>query len=428
VDYSFEKSLWLATAGKAPKSTPFENGSKVDFAVVGAGLTGSVAALALCSGGASVMVLEASTPASGATGRSGGYIVPVFSAVRPGALITARGDIGRRLVGFAARSAASTFELIREHAIECEAFQGGWFNPAPSPTEVERLAADVSIWRDAGVELEILDALETKLRTGAAGYAGASFAPSGGTIHPVKLVYGLLERALSRGARLHTGTPVVSVAKSGQEWLLATTRGTVRAKCVLLCTNANSGPLSNLVDRSVVHLLICQMATQPIDSGIRAHLFGQGSALSDLRHNLFTYRFDRDWRLVTGTMPLLPQHSGATVSKRMARRLHRILGLSIVPNVDYTWFGKASVTEDRLPAIFNVADGLYAITACNGRGLALSANTALLLGRALLNGTLSHLPVPVREPKPLAYRRMQSVGGRLYGAVGSVRDLLQQYR
>jgi glycine/D-amino acid oxidase-like deaminating enzyme len=177
-----------------------------------------------------------------------------------------------------------------------------------------------------------------------------------------------------------------------------------------------------------VHLLICQMATQPIDSRIRAHLFGQGSALSDMRHNLFTYRFDRDWRLVTGTMPLLPQHSGASASKRMARRLDRILGLSGVPNVDYAWFGKASVTEDRLPAIFNVADGLYAITACNGRGLALSASTALLLARALLNGTLSHLPVPVRAPKPLAYRRMQSVGGRFYGAIGSVRDLLQQYR
>ncbi len=428
MDYSFEKSLWFATAGNAPQSTPFENGSKVDFAVVGAGVTGSVAALALSSGGASVMVLEASTPASGATGRSGGYIVPVFSAVRPGDLITARGEIGSRLVHFTARSAASTFELIRRHAIDCDASQSGWFNPAPSPSQIDRLASDVSIWRDAGVDLEMLDALDTKLRTGATDYAGASFAPSGGTIHPVKLVYGLLERALERGARLHTRLPVVSVAKSGKEWLLSTTRGTVRAKCVLLCTNGNSGPLSNLIDRSVVHLLICQMATQPIDSRIRAHLFGQGSALSDMRHNLFTYRFDRDWRLVTGTMPLLPQHSGASASKRMARRLDRILGLSGVPNVDYAWFGKASVTEDRLPAIFNVADGLYAITACNGRGLALSASTALLLARALLNGTLSHLPVPVRAPKPLAYRRMQSVGGRFYGAIGSVRDLLQQYR
>ena len=44
----------------------------------------------------------AAAPPSGSTGRSGGYILPAFSAMRPGALIAARGNAGRRLVEFAA--------------------------------------------------------------------------------------------------------------------------------------------------------------------------------------------------------------------------------------------------------------------------------------------------------------------------------------
>jgi hypothetical protein len=44
----------------------------------------------------------AATPPSGSIGQSGGYIVPAFSAMRPGALIADRGNTGRRLVEFAA--------------------------------------------------------------------------------------------------------------------------------------------------------------------------------------------------------------------------------------------------------------------------------------------------------------------------------------
>lgn len=422
MDYSFSKSLWAATAGPAPADSPFEVGAHHDVAIVGAGLTGAVAGLTLARTGARVAILEAETPGSGATGRSGGYIVPAFSAIRPGALIARSGAAGERLVQIAATGAAATFDLIRESRIECDAVQGGWYHPAPTQSAWRQLVEDTPVWNAAGGRIELLDAAETLRRTGALGYEGATFAASGGTVHPVRLVYGLLERAREHGARLHSGTSVRRLERAGERWTVETTRGAITADRVIVCSNARSEPMASSADRGVVPLLICQMATRPIPRDARTHLFEQGTGLSDMRRNLFTYRFDRDWRLISGAMPLLPAKSGARLGRQMAARLARNLGLPFVPEPEYVWFGYASVTASRLPTVFEVDRDVWAVAACNGRGLAFSAVFGKLLAEAITSDTLGALPVPLQRTERVPFREVQIVGGRLYGGLGMMLD------
>src|SRR5690606_19462838 len=135
----------------------------------------------------------------------------------------------------------------------------------------------------------------------------------------------------------------------------------------ILCTNGRSGgPYADL-ERSLVPMKIWQCATAPIPAPMRAHLFKHGECLSDTRANLFTYRFDRDWRLITGQVAAWGMTPEIAASL-MARRLRKHLLLPEVPAIDFIWSGVASVTRSRLPQLSVFDDGVIAPVACNGRG------------------------------------------------------------
>jgi glycine/D-amino acid oxidase-like deaminating enzyme len=60
-------------------------------------------------------------------------------------------------------------------------------------------------------------------------------------VWPYKLVMHLLEGAVNKGANLQTNTPVTHVSEkplSDGRWLVTTERGTIKAKKILLATNA----------------------------------------------------------------------------------------------------------------------------------------------------------------------------------------------
>jgi glycine/D-amino acid oxidase-like deaminating enzyme len=66
-----------------------------------------------------------------------------------------------------------------------------------------------------------------------------------GSIHPYKLVNGLLRACLRKESfNLQTDTPVTSLSHTGSQWKVDTPRGTVEAAKVVVCTN---GYMSNLL-------------------------------------------------------------------------------------------------------------------------------------------------------------------------------------
>ena len=65
-------SYWLDTSQPFDRAAPKAVEGRYDVAVVGGGLTGSSAALALAKKGAQVVVLEAETIGNAASGRNGG--------------------------------------------------------------------------------------------------------------------------------------------------------------------------------------------------------------------------------------------------------------------------------------------------------------------------------------------------------------------
>ena len=417
---SLLRSLWDATSDEFRHSSPIEPDSRVDVMIIGGGIAGAVAFAGLTAAGVDVALLEARSLASGATGRSAGFIVPAFPAVSPRSVLESHGDQGEKLVAAVAGSADLVFELARDHDVDCSAAQRGWYQPVVSEKKLRDLEIDAATWGRFGGRTTLLTGRETEELTGVRGYAGSCRFDSGGTIHPVKFVQGLVRAAVARGGRVLDRTSVRSLQRGGGRWRVEASDFALSADKVLVCTNGQSAQLTPDLARSLIRVVVCQSATHPIPAPDRSHLFGQGSCLSDSRVNLFTYRFDPDWRLVSGCFPLPWAGNG----RRITRRLHKVLRLPSPVRQEYTWFGKASVTEDYLPRVCEIGPGAYAFTACNGRGLALSSIMAHLLSTALVTGSFDDVPVSPTAPAPYRRRILAGLGVRLYPAYGAIADRL----
>lgn len=386
-----KNNLWRATAHDRPPFAALSGDRLCDTVVVGAGIMGLSAALGLAKAGASVTVVEAGRIGSGASSTPGGFVVPHFSVGSPRSLIDEHGSAGEALVEMVGQSADRLFKAISELELDCDARQDGWYHPA-TPAALPRLDATIGQWREAGFDAERLDAAETTRRTGIEGYGASWYAKTGGTIHPLKLCQELARCAAAHGAMIHEHTPATDIVRHGKLYHVQTPAGLLKAEKVIICTNGLSKGLSSLVDRTIVPMRVWQCATAPIPAEQRAHLFQGGECLSDTRHNLFTYRFDVQHRLITGTFDALGV-DGPAAAQAMARRLRDMLRLPKVPEIEFCWAGTSAISASRMPLSLHVDGGLLAASSCNARGIALSFATGGILADHALDRHVPPLPM-----------------------------------
>jgi glycine/D-amino acid oxidase-like deaminating enzyme len=93
----------------------------------------------------------------------------------------------------------------------------------------------------------------------------------------------------------------------------------------------------------------------------------------------------------------------------MARRIERFVPGLAIAGFEHRWHGVASLTPDFLPRFWRVGPGALAVTACNGRGIALNTALGPVLARHLCGEVGEDaLPVPVTDPQPLRHPRLSA--------------------
>ena len=383
------QTLWHATAapmaGLAALSGPVE----ADLLVVGGGFAGLSTALHAAKSGLCVVVLEANRIAWGATGRNAGFVVPNFAKVDPDAIRASLGARAEPLISMAAGSADLVFDLIRQHGIECDAQQSGWIQPSHSEAAFAKAKDRVRQWAAMARPVALLSRAEVTRLTGVEGWLGGWIDRSGGVLNPVGFARGLARAALAAGAQVFETSAVTGLQRIGADWLATTPGGQVTARRVVLATNAYAGNLWPGLARSFFPLRVFQVATEPLPASLRAGLLPEGQCVSDSRRNLFTFRFDAENRLISGGMEILALGASSRVPRSIHRRMAQVLQVPDLPPLAYHWSGMASVMPDFLPRGVELAPGLIAGFACNGRGIALST----AMGRELA-GWAAGVPAP----------------------------------
>lgn len=419
-------TLWHATAAPAPRRPTATGEITADLLVIGGGFAGLSTALHAAEAGLKVLLLEANQIASGATGRNAGFVVPNFAKVDPEGVRSALGEAkGNQLVQMAAASADLVFDLIKRHAITCDAQRSGWIQPSHSTTALTRAKDRVRQWSAEGRPVEFLTAAAVQTLTGARGWLGGWIDHSGGVLNPVAYARGLACAAEAAGAHLHEASRVTALTATPEGWLARTETATIKARRVVVATNAYAGGLVPGLAHSFFPLKVFQIATEPLPQSIRARLLPGGQCVSDSRRNLFTFRFDAANRLITGGMHILGIGADARVPKAIHRRMAQMLDLPELPPLQYAWSGLAAVMPSFLPRLIAPAPNLIAGIACNGRGIAMTTAMGRELAQWSTGTPAEALAIPVAPPAPIPLHALMRHAPNALLPISQLRDRLE---
>ncbi|TXI00952.1 MAG: FAD-binding oxidoreductase [Rhizobium sp.] len=402
-------TLWTLTAGPAPELSR-DLPSKLDAIVIGGGFTGLTAALHLARAGRRVAVLEAGRLGAGASGMNAGFVVPNFAKADPA---TVRQRLARdkadALLSLVGAGADEVFTTIAEENISCDGAQTGWLQPAYGDDMAAILRKRAKDWAELGRPVQFLDAHAIRDETGMHIYCGGLIDHSGGTIHPLNYLYGLAGAIMRRGGVIRETSMVERIERDGGVWRVHLADAEIETGSIILATNAFTDGIASRMGRTGVPLKVYQVATKPIDAETVARIAPHRRPVGDTRSNLFTYRLDRDNRLISGGMAINPVGAFDRVGRAVVDRLASELRLPRHPGIEIVWTGTAIMTPDFLPRLYRFGDGFFGGIGCNGRGIAMTAQLGRTLARLALGEAPESLPIPLQSSRPLPFHGLTPV-------------------
>jgi glycine/D-amino acid oxidase-like deaminating enzyme len=421
------RPFWLTAPREA--SPALTGVTDADLCIVGGGFTGLWAALYAkeLDPGRDVVVLEAETAGSGASGRNGGFMIASLTH-----------GIDNGLARFAEempvleRLALENFDgLVADlgrYAIDCDFEATGDLLALTDPYQEPWLEEEAETLRRFGHEVTVFDAAAMQAEVASPTYLGGVWDHTGsGIVDPGKLAAGLREAALRAGVRVYEHSAVDHITESHD---VITALGRVRARRVLLATSAYP-PLVRAIKRYVVPVYDYALVTEPVDLSAVGWKHRQG--IGDGGNQFHYYRLTADNRILYGGWDAVYRYGGpvaarhddhdptfATLSKHFFHTFPQLEGTRFT----HRW-GGAIDTSSRFSVFFGTAFGgrLAYATGYTGLGVAATrfgGRTALDLldGRDTDATRLRYVrskPIPF-PPEPLRWAVVQFTRNRLAAA------------
>jgi gamma-glutamylputrescine oxidase len=399
-------SWYEATADRNPPLAPLEGDVEADVCVVGAGLSGCSTALHLAERGYKVVLLEAERIGYGASGRSGGQIIPGYSCGMAKLAAQVGPADARRLWDFSVEGIELTRELVERHRIDCD-LAWGHMHVAIKPRQREELLE----WQreqegDYGYrKLRFVEREELRQWVASDRYVAGLHDSGAGHLHPLRYTIGVGKAATAAGARVHENSRVTRI-EHGPTVRVHTRKGSVRAKFLALCANVDHVDLSSKLARRLIGVASYVVATEPLGARAEA-LLKDNIAVADLNWIIDYYRLSADRRLLFGGRV---SYSG--VDPLGTARATRLRMLNVFPQladvrVEYAWGGMIDITMSRAPDFGRLAPNVYYLQGYSGHGMVLTTVAGRILAEAI-SGQAERFDVFTR------IRHHAFPGGRLF--------------
>jgi glycine/D-amino acid oxidase-like deaminating enzyme len=379
---------------------------RCDVAVIGAGFTGLSAALHLAQDGADVVVLEAETPAWGASGRNGGFCCLGGFGAPDGVIARLHGEKARveaRQTEMAAVESVDTILTrlnleVGRHS-EGETVMG--FTPkslSEFETEAERIDSDLGVTPKIHRNTQL-----AQLGMSGPFHCGMTI-PVGFGLNPAKFALGLAQSAAQAGARIFAHSPVRRI-DHGQTFTLHTDSAQITSKRLIVATNGYSS--DDLPAWMRARYLPAQSNVLVTRTLSDAEIAAQGWSTNQMAYDerFFLHYF----RLMPNRRFLFGMRGGLFSSAKWDARMHRTIRqhfdrmFPAWAHIDtpYSWNGLLSLSRDMTPYCGPIPEmpGAFTALSFQGNGVAMGNHAGAILADLAQDKTPTHMyPEIMRKP------------------------------
>jgi glycine/D-amino acid oxidase-like deaminating enzyme len=294
--------FWLDRPERPQPARSLAAEERADLAIVGGGFTGLWAALLAKQADprCDVVLIEADAVAEGATGRNGGFIDSSLTHGLGNGLHHFPGEI-ETLEKLGRQSYDDLLATLERYAIDADYEATGMLIVANVPYQEPMLREWFSSVQRFDRDARWLDRDALRAELDSPTYHGGYWHRSGcGLIDPARLAWGLRAAAIGLGVRVYEDTPLTALRPLGAEMEMTTPNGRVRARQVVMATNAFRSPVHRM-RRAVIPIWDYVLVTEPLSPEQRGRIgWANRQGVSDAANRFHYYRLTRDDRILWG--------------------------------------------------------------------------------------------------------------------------------
>jgi glycine/D-amino acid oxidase-like deaminating enzyme len=337
--------------------------SHADCVIVGAGYTGLSAALTLARAGRSVVVLDASHPGYGCSGRNGGLIGPSFHKLGLSGLKAKLGDEkATAIIRESMDILAWLKQFISHEGIECGLAQTGRFRGAVAEKHYDELARQAeSLSKAVDLSFEMVPQTSQRDHIGSDYYKGGIVYHQDGHLHPGLYLKGLAKLALKAGAGIFAPAAVEQINPGKDGYCVRAGDASIQCGEVLIATNGYTDPSFPYLRRRVIPLRSAIISTGPLSSELMQELSPRQHGFGDSSRLVIYYRPSPDGtRMVFGGRAFDYADRPENYTRDLHRLMTRVFPQLQKTSISHAWSGTVAYTFDHAPHIGQVAEGTMA--------------------------------------------------------------------
>ena len=376
-------SWYEATARRQAAQPALAGDVEADVCVVGGGIAGCSTALHLAERGYRVVLLEAERVGFGASGRSGGQLIPGYaSGMAKLAAQLGKAD-ARRLWDFSVEGVELTRDLVERHRIDCD-LVWGHMHVGIKPRQRDELKE----WQreqedDFGYrKLRFVERDEVEQWIASKRYIAGLYDTGAGHLHPLRFTIGLGQAAIAAGAHLHENSCVTGIER-GATVTVRTEGGSVRAKYVALCANIGHNELSRTLARKTIGIASYIVATKPLGAERAEALLRDNIAVADINWIIDYYRRSPDHRLLFGGRVSYSGIDPLGTARATRQRMLNVFPQLADAEIEYSWGGIIDISMSRAPNFGRLDPNIYFLQGFSGHGMALTSIAGKIVAESI---------------------------------------------
>jgi glycine/D-amino acid oxidase-like deaminating enzyme len=379
--------FWPIRDGLPGVYPPLERDERCDVAVIGAGISGALAAWHLAQAGIDTVVIDRREVAHGSTAGNTGLVL--YETDMPLVRLGARFGPGfARRVYWRCREAIVTLErLVRAERIDCGFERKACLQLAARREHVPRLRREFEARASAGLKVKWWSRARLA-RESTLPHPAAIWSEPAGQVDAYRLTYGLLAATQRRGGRVYDGTEVRRFRSRGRGVELVTSRGPrIRAREVVVASGYETAGFLSLA-LTKLHSTYA-MVTEPVTS--LAGWPATQPVIWDTADPYLYLRTTTDQRILIGGLDEAfrdPAARDRLLTRKTAALQRRLKAFfpRIPCDVAYAWAGTFAATADGLPLIGRHPDvpQAYFALGYGGNGITFSLIAAEIIRDEIL--------------------------------------------